>query len=326
MIDNDISNSRLLLLSHGARLVDISMLQWIQSLDGAKKLPATTTFGDTQLQIKDLHRRRPVTKDKWPAAWALEDSANFLGLPTSQLHRAGPDAQLTWEVMYHSLDRYGDDSLTPRQQLVGRFFDQDAKSVLSDMDEKNMSVGRAARKQQSLLAQQQHNLTELQQQSVLGAAGATNALHYRPKSKKQDGGVAAASGEAEGKSEHKKEKPSNNQQPRETSAAASSEQQQQQQKWRETSVLSPDEERQLTSGVFTMTESESDADMANYDKHVIDADDIAKNSVQKKNRMTFGMGQEALDAIRKGGETAAVHHVEKHDDGGDSPLPSPQEN
>jgi hypothetical protein len=103
-------------------------------LPGAKQLPATTTFGDTQLQIKDLHRRRPVTKDKWPAAWSLEDIAAFLNLRVENTHRAGPDAVLTWEALFHSLDRYGDESLTPRQQLVGRFFDQEAKSVLNAYD------------------------------------------------------------------------------------------------------------------------------------------------------------------------------------------------
>ena len=125
---------RLLLLSHGARLVDIAMINWVQTLEGAKQLPPTTTFGDTLLQIKDLHRRRPVTKDKWPAAWSLEDISAFLNLKVENTHRAGLDAILTWDALYHSLDRYGDESLTPRQQLVGRFFDGEAKGVLNAYD------------------------------------------------------------------------------------------------------------------------------------------------------------------------------------------------
>lgn len=140
---------RLLLLSHGARLVDIAMINWVQTLEGAKQLPATTTFGDTLLQIKDLHRRRPVTKDKWPAAWSLEDIAAFLSLKVDSIHRAGSDAVLTWEALYHSLDRYGDESLTPRQQLVGRFFDQEAKGVLNAYDEEQQQRVKVAQMSKS---------------------------------------------------------------------------------------------------------------------------------------------------------------------------------
>jgi hypothetical protein len=36
---------------------------------------------------------------------------------------------LTWEVLSHTLDRYGDDTLTPRQQLVSRFLDREARAI-----------------------------------------------------------------------------------------------------------------------------------------------------------------------------------------------------
>jgi len=85
-------------------------------------------FGDTDHHVRDLHRRRPVTKDKFPASWRLEDLATWLELPIpEQSHRAGADAKLTWEVLYHTMDRYGSDELLPRQQLVQRFFDEQGK-------------------------------------------------------------------------------------------------------------------------------------------------------------------------------------------------------
>lgn len=131
---------RLLLVSHGGKLADIAVLNWLQTnVEGARALPGHGTgavhFGDSLLHIRDLHRRRPVTKDRWPPAWSLEDIALFLGLKMPVSHRAGPDAVMTWEVLYHTLDRYGDDSLAPRQQLVGRFFDQDAKNILAALDD-----------------------------------------------------------------------------------------------------------------------------------------------------------------------------------------------
>ena len=85
-------------------------------------------FGDTDHHVRDLHRRRPVTKDKFPPSWRLEDLATWLELPIpEQSHRAGADAKLTWEVLYHTMDRYGSDELLPRQQLVQRFFDEQGK-------------------------------------------------------------------------------------------------------------------------------------------------------------------------------------------------------
>ena len=91
-------------------------------------------FGDTDHHVRDLHRRRPVTKDKFPASWRLEDLATWLELPIpEQSHRAGADAKLTWEVLYHTMDRYGSDELLPRQQLVQRFFDEQGKQAVAAM-------------------------------------------------------------------------------------------------------------------------------------------------------------------------------------------------
>lgn len=110
------------MLSHGQRFADLRMLDLHLARTG-NKVPPEVRFGDTYTAIRELHRRRPVTKDKFPPSWALAELAGWLELETPEtVHRALPDAKLTWDVMYHTLDRYGDSGLTPREQLVLRYF------------------------------------------------------------------------------------------------------------------------------------------------------------------------------------------------------------
>ena len=128
------ASERTLILSHGAKLADVQMLHDGCAAVGAK-IPSTIRFGDTYNTIRDLHRRRPVTKDKQPPSWALGELGSWLGLDMAGrgLHRALPDAILTWDVLASTLDRYGDDNLTPRQQLVPRYYSADGDRSLATL-------------------------------------------------------------------------------------------------------------------------------------------------------------------------------------------------
>jgi hypothetical protein len=65
-----------------------------------------------------------VTPDRHPPSWKLADLLSWMHVkPSGTAHRAEADARMTWDACAHTLDRYGDDCLTPRQQLVARFFD-----------------------------------------------------------------------------------------------------------------------------------------------------------------------------------------------------------
>ncbi|KPA79615.1 putative mitochondrial hypothetical protein [Leptomonas pyrrhocoris] len=121
------SEERILLLSHGGKLADVSLIKWTLEKFGLE-LPSSFVFGDTIHLIRDAHRRRPVTVDKHPPSWKLGDLVQWLHIPpTLPAHRAGNDACMTWDALYHTLLRYGDDEMTPREQLIPRFFDEEAK-------------------------------------------------------------------------------------------------------------------------------------------------------------------------------------------------------
>lgn len=125
------AEKRLLVLSHGGKLADVSLIKWTLEAHNME-LPSSLVFGDTYHLIRDAHRRRPVTPDKHPPSWSLADLVQWLKIPpTLPAHRAGNDAKMTWDALYHTLERYGDEDLTPREQLVSRFFDMDAKEVMS---------------------------------------------------------------------------------------------------------------------------------------------------------------------------------------------------
>ncbi|KEG12065.1 hypothetical protein DQ04_02031070 [Trypanosoma grayi] len=124
------AGQRLLVLSHGGKLADVSLIKWTLESHGLT-LPSTLVFGDTFHLIRDAHRRRPVTLDKHPPSWGLADLVQWLKIPpTLPAHRAGNDAKMTWDALYHTLERYGDEDLTPREQLVSRFFDVEAKEAM----------------------------------------------------------------------------------------------------------------------------------------------------------------------------------------------------
>ncbi|ESL08746.1 hypothetical protein TRSC58_03546 [Trypanosoma rangeli SC58] len=129
------AEKRLLVLSHGGKLADVSLIKWTLEAHGME-LPPALLFGDTFHLIRDAHRRRPVTPDKHPPSWGLEDLVQWLKIPpTLPAHRAGNDAKMTWDALYHTLERYGDEDLTPREQLVSRFFDEEAKAAMSQGDQ-----------------------------------------------------------------------------------------------------------------------------------------------------------------------------------------------
>ena len=127
------AQKRILLLSHGGKSSDISMLQWTLKENGLE-MPKNFIFGDTYHIVRDMHRKRPVTNDKLPPSWKLDELATWMKIPVcgGQIHRAAFDAKLTWDVLFHTLDRYGDETLHPRQQLVGRFFDDEARMLLTE--------------------------------------------------------------------------------------------------------------------------------------------------------------------------------------------------
>ena len=128
------SFERTLVLSHGAKLADISMITEHCSHYGMA-LPSNIKFADTYNTVKDLHRRRPVTKEKLPPSWNLSELGLWLQLDVpSNMHRALPDAKLTWDVLWNTLDRYGDGALTPRQQLVARYFPSDGEARIHRLD------------------------------------------------------------------------------------------------------------------------------------------------------------------------------------------------
>lgn len=123
----------ILLLSHGGKLADQSLIKYTLEKTGIP-LPEGVVFGDTIHIIRDAHRRRPVTVDRHPPAWGLSDLVSWLNIPpTLPSHRAGNDAKMTWDILYHTLLRYGDDTMTPKQQLVSRFFDEEAKKSMKEI-------------------------------------------------------------------------------------------------------------------------------------------------------------------------------------------------
>jgi DNA polymerase III epsilon subunit-like protein len=138
------AKERVLLLSHGGRLSDVSMLSWACGRVDSP-VPGNFRFGDTHHHIRELHRRRPVTKDRQPHSWQLDELAAWLKVGETRTaktkHRALPDARLTWDVVYHTMDRYGDEAQPPRQQLVMRFFDPEGKAVLDRTPEGYANLG-----------------------------------------------------------------------------------------------------------------------------------------------------------------------------------------
>ncbi|PWV05161.1 hypothetical protein C3747_137g55 [Trypanosoma cruzi] len=131
------AENRLLVLSHGGKLADVSLIKWTLEAHGLE-LPTALVFGDTFHFIRDAHRRRPVTPDKHPPSWALADLVQWLKIPpTLPAHRAGNDAKMTWDALYHTLERYGDEDLTPREQLVSRFFDEEAREVMGQKNKRH---------------------------------------------------------------------------------------------------------------------------------------------------------------------------------------------
>lgn len=132
---------RVLLLSHGARSADVTMLEWALKRNNLT-FPEHYRFADTLNIIQDMHRRRPVTQDKHPPSFSLEGVISWLKLPVnaeSASHRAGPDAALTWMALYHTMDRYGDETLTPHQQLVLRYFENEAVNLMYSSDSSTAS-------------------------------------------------------------------------------------------------------------------------------------------------------------------------------------------
>eukprot|EP00796_Vickermania_ingenoplastis_P013457 gene13458-9266_t len=127
------AGEHILLLSHGGKLADQSLIKFTLEHCGMQ-MPEKVLLGDTLHIIRDAHRRRPVTVDRHPPSWGLSDLVAWLNIPpTLPAHQAGNDAKMTYDVLYHTLLRYGDEALTPKQQLVSRFFDEEAKRFLRDV-------------------------------------------------------------------------------------------------------------------------------------------------------------------------------------------------
>lgn len=157
----DGAEDRWLLLSHGGKVADQGLIKHTLEATGLE-LPREVVFGDTHPLIRDAHRRRPVTADRHPPTWGLTDLAAWLNLPPLlPAHRAGNDAEVTWQVLYHTLLRYGDDTLTPKQQLVEKFFDEESKRRLKEMKSGSDDSGSG-----TSLRSQQHN-PELDSTAVL---------------------------------------------------------------------------------------------------------------------------------------------------------------
>ncbi|KNH04782.1 CK1 family protein kinase [Perkinsela sp. CCAP 1560/4] len=117
-------NQRLLLISHGGRLADVSMLRW-ECKKASLKVPKQITFGDSYGIIKEKHRRRPVTQNKLPAMWGVKALSLWMSMPQYKEvkgHQALSDAISTWEVLVETLRRYGVEHLTAKQQLGEIFY------------------------------------------------------------------------------------------------------------------------------------------------------------------------------------------------------------
>jgi hypothetical protein len=127
------AKARVLVLSHSSKQSDVRMLQWHCEHDATPVAPHYR-FGNTTHLIRELHRRRPVTRSRLPPSWNLAEQALWLDIGGSRgerYTRALPEAQLTWDIAYHTMDRYGDMMLQPRQQLVTRFFDAEAREAVA---------------------------------------------------------------------------------------------------------------------------------------------------------------------------------------------------
>eukprot|EP00758_Cryptobia_borreli_P007809 Tbor_TRINITY_DN5332_c2_g5::TRINITY_DN5332_c2_g5_i1::g.5166::m.5166 len=126
---------KVLLLSHAGRATSVTMLEWALRRNDLV-FPGNYRFADSLGIIQDMHRKRPVTQDKHPPSYSLTDLSKWLKIPVPTLsNRAGPDAAMTWSVIFHTLDRYGDESLTPHQQLVLRFFEGEAVELMNKATE-----------------------------------------------------------------------------------------------------------------------------------------------------------------------------------------------
>ena len=133
------NNKKVLLISHGGRLADVSMLKW-ESKKVDMSMPRQITFGDSFGIIKERHRRRPVTMNKLPAMWDTKALSLWMALPQYEElahHNALSDAICTWEILEETLRRYGVENLTAKQQLGEIFF----KSALDTVTQTGTGIG-----------------------------------------------------------------------------------------------------------------------------------------------------------------------------------------
>eukprot|EP00009_Paramoeba_aestuarina_P012998 CAMPEP_0201530620 /NCGR_PEP_ID=MMETSP0161_2-20130828/45228_1 /ASSEMBLY_ACC=CAM_ASM_000251 /TAXON_ID=180227 /ORGANISM="Neoparamoeba aestuarina, Strain SoJaBio B1-5/56/2" /LENGTH=353 /DNA_ID=CAMNT_0047933063 /DNA_START=363 /DNA_END=1421 /DNA_ORIENTATION=+ len=118
-------NQKILLISHGGKLADVSMLKW-ECRKADLTMPKQITFGDSYGVIKERHRRRPVTQNKLPAGdWSVKSLSMWMSLPEYEnvpYSQALTDAINTWEVLEETLRRYGVEHLTAKQQLGEIFY------------------------------------------------------------------------------------------------------------------------------------------------------------------------------------------------------------
>ena len=133
------NKKKFLLVSHGGRLADVSMLKW-ESKKASMVVPRQITFGDSYGIIKERHRRRPVTMNKLPAMWDTKALSLWMALPQYEElpdHRALSDAICTWEILEETLRRYGVEHLTAKQQLGEVFY----KSALDTVTHSGGIIG-----------------------------------------------------------------------------------------------------------------------------------------------------------------------------------------
>ncbi|KAG5500218.1 hypothetical protein JIQ42_04553 [Leishmania sp. Namibia] len=182
------SEKRILLLSHGGKLADVSLIKWTLE-KFHMDLPSSFVFGDTIHLIRDAHRRRPVTVDKHPPSWKLVDLVQWLRIPTTlSAHRAGNDARMTWDALYHTLLRYGDDEMTPREQLVPRFFDAEAKQLLRE------HTARQAQEKDPLGVNGTFLLADASRSASVGYADSSDTDHSAHRSASSGSGISVSSG------------------------------------------------------------------------------------------------------------------------------------
>ena len=107
-----------LLISHGGLMNDIKMLKYYSSAFNVD-IPTCISFADSVKLIKES----TIQKSEKLTTLKLDSLANELCIPRAdQSHRALSDALMTWKVLSRTLSVFGNNALTPMQEITKKHY------------------------------------------------------------------------------------------------------------------------------------------------------------------------------------------------------------